>query len=59
MISPTDGDWNAAWLAYERGDAGAPGIVDQVSFVVMRRFGITRAFSNDWHFAAAGFETLF
>ena len=37
----------------------AAGIVDQVSFVVMRRLGLTRAFTNDWHFRAAGFETLF
>jgi len=33
--------------------------VDHVSFVVMRRLGVGRAFTNDRHFRAAGFETLF
>jgi predicted nucleic acid-binding protein len=59
LISPTEDDWNQAWTAYDRGDVGAAGIVDQVSFVVMRRLGLNRAFTNDWHFSAAGFETLF
>ena len=35
------------------------GIVDHVSFVVMRRLGLTQAFTNDAHFRAAGFEVLF
>src|SRR5260370_1456366 len=39
--------------------AGGAGIVDQISFVVMRRLSIARAFTNDEHFRAAGFETLF
>jgi predicted nucleic acid-binding protein len=30
-----------------------------VSFAVMRRLGIQRAFTNDRHFREAGFETLF
>jgi predicted nucleic acid-binding protein len=30
-----------------------------ISFTIMRRLGITRAFTNDRHFRAAGFETLF
>lgn len=38
---------------------GSAGIVDHVSFSVMRRLGITEAFTNDRHFAAAGFITLF
>jgi predicted nucleic acid-binding protein len=59
LISPTDDDWSQAWEAYDRGDASGAGIVDQVSFVVMRRLEITRAFTNDRHFRAAGFETLF
>lgn len=41
------------------GEAGQAGIVDQVSFLVMRRLGITEAFTNDRHFQAAGFVTLF
>jgi hypothetical protein len=59
LIDPTDDDWDQAWEAYARGDAGGAGIVDQVSFVVMRRLGIRQAFTNDEHFRAAGFETLF
>lgn len=59
LIVPTDADWAAAWDAYERGEAGQAGIVDHVSFSVMRRLGLTQAFTNDKHFAAAGFERLF
>lgn len=59
LIRPTEEDWYAAWIAYGRGDAGAAGIVDHVSFAVMRRRGITRAFTNDHYFRAAQFETLF
>jgi uncharacterized protein len=59
LIVPSVKDWLAAWLAYERGAAASAGIVDQVSFKIMRRLGITKAFSNDGHFRAAGCETLF
>ena len=48
-----------AWAAYDRREAAEAGIVDQVSFIVMRRLGITEAFTNDQHFRAAGFITLF
>ena len=48
-----------AWAAYERGEAAQAGIVDHVSFQVMRRLGITEAFTNDKHFEAAGFTLLF
>lgn len=59
LIDPTISDCEQAWTAYARGDAAQAGIVDQVSFVVMKRLGLTRAFTNDAHFRAAGFETLF
>jgi predicted nucleic acid-binding protein len=59
LIDPTASDCNLAWQAYQRGEAGDAGIVDHVSFVVMRRLGLTRAFTNDSHFRAAGFEVLF
>jgi len=59
LIVPTEDDWKQAWEAYERGEAAQAGIVDHVSFVVMRRLGITEAFTNDRHFLAAGFITLF
>jgi predicted nucleic acid-binding protein len=58
-IVPTEDDCLKAWAAYERGEAAEAGIVDHVSFVVMRRIGITDVFSNDRHFQAAGFTTLF
>ncbi|MCL4206841.1 MAG: hypothetical protein KJ000_30535 [Pirellulaceae bacterium] len=44
---------------FGRGEAGQAGIVDHVSFQVMHRLGIVEAFTNDMHFAAAGFKTLF
>jgi predicted nucleic acid-binding protein len=59
VIIPTDSDWHEAWTAYARGQASAAGIVDHVSFAVMRRLGITDAYTNDRHFKAAGFNALF
>ena len=59
VIVPAVEDWQAAWLAYERGEADSAGIVDHVSFAIMRRLRVARAFTNDGHFRAAGFETLF
>ena len=59
LIVPTSDDDRSAWNAYERGEAGNAGIVDHVSFVVMRRLGLTEAFTSDAHFRAAGFTTLF
>jgi predicted nucleic acid-binding protein len=59
LVYPSERDWEMAWFAFERGEAGDAGIVDHVSFVVMRRLGITDAFTNDRHFKAAGFNTLF
>jgi predicted nucleic acid-binding protein len=59
LIVPTEEDWLKAWAAYARGEAGDAGIVDHVSFTIMRRLGIADAFTNDRHFKAAGFNTLF
>jgi hypothetical protein len=59
LVWPTETDWKLAWQNYQRGEADAAGIVDHVSFVVMRRLGIAKAFTNDRHFRAAGFENLF
>jgi predicted nucleic acid-binding protein len=59
IIDPTHDDQAQAWTAFDRGEAGDAGIVDYVSFIVMRRLEINRAFTNDAHFRAAGFETLF
>jgi uncharacterized protein len=59
LIEPMPHEIEAAWVAYDRGDASQAGIVDHVSFQVMRRLGITEAFTNDKHFQAAGFTLLF
>ncbi|HEX5445802.1 MAG TPA: hypothetical protein VFW87_18390 [Pirellulales bacterium] len=52
IVVPTDDDWSLAWDAYVAGQADDAGIVDQISFVVMRRLGITECFTNDRHFHA-------
>ena len=59
LIHPSEGDWRQAWEGYRRGTADQAGIVDHVSFVVMRRLGLTHAFTNDRHYRSAGFATLF
>jgi uncharacterized protein len=59
LLLPTEEDWRLAWAAYRQGGSADPGVVDHVSFVVMRRLEITRAFTNNRHFQKAGFETLF
>lgn len=59
LVTPTDAEIELAWNAYEKRFAAGAGIVDQISFVLMRRLGITEAFTNDEHFRAAGFKTLF
>ena len=59
LVSPNDQDWRQAWNAYRGEEVGGASIVDHVSFVIMRRLGITPAFTNDRHFQMAGFETLF
>lgn len=52
-------DWIAGWEHYIRDGTGSAGIVDQISFSVMGRLGISEAFTNDKHFRDAGFQTLF
>ena len=59
LIVPTDIDWQSSWAAYASHEGDAAGIVDCVSFTVMRRLGIRKVFSNDHHFRVAGFETMF
>jgi predicted nucleic acid-binding protein len=59
LITPTAADWQEAGVAYTRSGPGSAGIVDQISFLVMRRLGIQDVFTNDRHFKAAGFTTLF
>ena len=59
LVFPNSGVWDTACAAYAIGQPGAPGLVDELSFVTMRRLGLNRAFTNDAHFRTAGFETLF
>jgi predicted nucleic acid-binding protein len=58
IFDPTASELEESWAAYDRGDAGQAGIVDHISFVIMRRLGLIEAFTNDRHFQAAGFTTL-
>jgi predicted nucleic acid-binding protein len=59
VFDPTVEEFEEAWAAYDRGAAGQAGVVDHVSFLVMRRLGLTEVLTNDRHFNAAGFQTLF
>ena len=59
LIWLTQEDCEVAWEEFDGGVPGDAGIVDCTSFAVMRRLGLTEAFTNDQHFAAAGFTTLF
>ena len=59
FVFPTENDWKLAWANYSAGVPGGPGLVDHLSFAVMQRLGLRQAFTNDRHFAAAGFEVLF
>jgi uncharacterized protein len=59
LLAPTIKETEEAWMSYDRGEADGASIVDQISFRVMRRFGLTEAFTNDQHFRAAGFVPLF
>jgi predicted nucleic acid-binding protein len=59
LLDPTSEEVEEAWRAYDRAEAGEAGIMDYISFAVMRRLGLTEAFTNDRHFQAAGFTTLF
>lgn len=58
LIRPTDEQVSAAWAVYAGRPPGGAGIVDEISFGVMRAMGIQEAFTNDSHFRAAGFRTL-
>lgn len=58
-VVEADREQRRAGLAELIGDRRrAIGLVDRVSFAVMRRLGITRAFAFDRHFADAGFDLI-
>ncbi|HSZ55390.1 MAG TPA: hypothetical protein VK797_07005 [Tepidisphaeraceae bacterium] len=54
LIEPSEDDWLTAWEAYARGEAADAGIVDHVSFIVMRKMGITDAFTTTAIFKPPG-----
>ena len=59
MIEPSVREIEDGWTASRRGEAGQAGIVDHISFIVMRRLGITEVFTNDIYFESTGFNVLF
>lgn len=59
LIVPTGEQIDASWAGYRLDVVGGGSIVDHVSFTIMRGLGINDVFSNDRHFKAAGFNTLF
>lgn len=59
LLTPTAEEFEAAWMAYESDQQTSASIVDHTSFILMRRLGIDEVFTNDRHFAAAGFVPLF
>lgn len=59
FVEPSPYEWESACANYAAGRIGGPGLVDELSFAIMRRLGLRQAFTNDGHFADAGFEVLF
>ena len=59
LVEPSGEEIDDAWVEFREGEPGDAGIVDLISFAVMRRLGLTDAFTNDRHFKVAGFTTLF
>jgi predicted nucleic acid-binding protein len=59
LITPSDVQEDQAWRDYRAGGAGEASIVDHLSMVIMRGLSIHDVFTNDRHFKAAGFNTLF
>jgi len=59
LVEPTANDLDTAWADYRAGTHMSAGIVDHVSFAVMRRLGLSEAFTIDRHFQGAGFTILF
>ena len=47
-----------AWRQFHKHGGSGASPVDCVSFAIMNRFSIKRAFTFDQHFAAAGFQIL-
>jgi len=59
VLTATDEQYLEAWVEFRNGRAGQAGVIDLISFSLMRSYGIVEAFTNDQHFKTAGFVTLF
>ncbi len=59
LLEPTADDLDTAWTDYRAGHTTSAGIVDCISFAVLRRLGLAEVFTNDRHYQAAGFTILF
>lgn len=58
LVFVTDGDFYAAKNLFKKFKDKNWSFTDCVSFIVMKRLGITTAFSFDRHFTQAGFNLL-
>ena len=58
ILYPDAGIQAEAWELFARWGSAGGNAVDCVSFAVMRRLSIRRAFTFDEHFRVAGFEML-
>jgi uncharacterized protein len=59
LFEPTAAEVDQAWIDYSQSSIGTASVIDIISFGVMRRLGVTEAFTNDRHFQAAEFTLLF
>ena len=59
LFEPTVDEVQAAWAEYANAAHARAGMIDLVSFTLMRRLEIQEAFTNDKHFSIAGFKVLF
>lgn len=58
VLECTAADLKSAWPWLERRDLHKLGIVDALSFVLMKRHKLRYAFTFDAHFASAGFKIV-
>ena len=59
VVYPDAALQGAGWDLFVRYAALGANAVDCVSFAIMRKFGIRKAFAFDARFRAAGFDTLY
>jgi uncharacterized protein len=58
IIYPDAASQAEGWELFQRWAGSGASPVDCVSFAIMKRFGIRKAYTFDKHFRAAGFEIL-